>query len=30
MQNDPALTGILAVHVKTVFEQFGGKVGMDD
>jgi len=28
--DDSELAGILAVHVKTVFEQFGGKVGMDD
>ena len=28
--NDPALTDILAVHVKTVFTAYGGKVGMDD
>ena len=28
--NDPALVKVLAVHVKTVFEQFGGDVGMDD
>jgi hypothetical protein len=28
--DDPALAGILAIHVKTVFEQFGGNVGMDD
>lgn len=28
--DDPALAGILAEHVKTVFEQFGGNVGTDD
>ena len=28
--NEPALVEVLAVHVKTVFEQFGGNVGMDD
>jgi len=28
--DDPALTDILAVHVKTVFADYGGKVGMDD
>ena len=28
--DDPALADILARHVKTVFEQFGGNVGMND
>lgn len=28
--DDPALIDILAVHVKTVFKDYGGKVGMDD
>ena len=28
--DDPALAEILAVHVRTIFEQFGGKVGRDD
>ena len=28
--SDPALIDILAVHVKTVFTDYGGKVGMDD
>jgi hypothetical protein len=28
--DDPALTEILADHVKAVFEQFGGNVGTDD
>jgi hypothetical protein len=28
--NDPALTGILEAHVKTIFADYGGKVGMDD
>ena len=28
--DDPALADILAGHVKTVFEQFGGNVGTDD
>tara|TARA_R110002072_G_scaffold302068_1_gene483675 strand:+ start:5441 stop:5740 length:300 start_codon:yes stop_codon:yes gene_type:complete len=28
--NDPALTDILAVHAKTVFTAYGGKVGMYD
>lgn len=28
--DDPAVVEILAVHVKAVFEQFGGNVGMDD
>ena len=28
--DDPALLEILAVHVTTVFAQYGGKVGMDD
>ena len=27
---DPALVEVLVGHVKTVFEQFGGKVGRDD
>ncbi len=30
MSDDPALAGVLMSHVKTVFEQFGGKVGSDD
>ena len=28
--DDPALVEVLVVHVKTVFERFGGKVGRDD
>ena len=28
--NDPALADILGVHVKTIFADYGGKVGMDD
>ena len=28
--DDPALIEVLVGHVKTVFEQFGGKVGRDD
>ena len=28
--DDPALLKVLVGHVKTVFEQFGGKVGRDD
>lgn len=28
--DDPVLAEVLADHVKTVFEQFGGKVGRDD
>ena len=28
--DDPALVEVLVGHVKTVFEQFGGKVGRDD
>ena len=28
--DDPALVERLVDHVKTVFEQFGGNVGMDD
>ena len=28
--DDPALAEILAGHVKTVFADYGGKVGMDD
>ena len=28
--DDPALVNLLAVHVKTVFADYGGKVGMDD
>ena len=28
--DDPALVEVLVSHVKTVFEQFGGKVGRDD
>ncbi len=28
--SDPALTDILVVHVRTVFTDYGGKVGMDD
>lgn len=28
--NDPALAGILEAHVKTVFADYGGKVGTDD
>jgi len=28
--DDPALTDILAVHVKTVFADFNGQVGTDD
>ena len=28
--DDPALVQVLAGHVKTVFEQFGGKVARDD
>lgn len=28
--NNPALVEVLARHVKAVFEQFGGNVGMDD
>ena len=28
--DDPALAEVLAVHVKTVFADYGGKVGMDD
>ena len=28
--NDPALAAVLASHVKTVFEKFGGKLGSDD
>ena len=28
--DDPTLVEILVGHVKTVFEQFGGKVGKDD
>ena len=28
--DDPALVDILAVHVKTVFSEYGGTVGRDD
>ena len=28
--DDPALAEVLAVHVKTVFADYGGKVGTDD
>jgi hypothetical protein len=28
--NDPALAGILESHVKTIFADYGGKVGRDD
>ena len=28
--NDPALAAVLAEHVKTVFSDYDGKVGMDD
>jgi len=28
--DDPVLPQILLAHVKTVFQQFGGKVGRDD
>lgn len=28
--DEPALADILAIHVKTVFTDYGGKVGMDD
>jgi len=28
--NNPALVEVLVRHVKAVFEQFGGNVGMDD
>ena len=28
--DDPALARVLAGHVKTVFTDYGGKVGMDD
>jgi len=28
--DDPALAGVLAGHVKTVFADYGGKVGTDD
>ncbi len=28
--DDPALAAVLANHVKTVFADYGGKVGMDD
>jgi len=28
--DDPALAEVLAGHVKTVFADYGGKVGMDD
>ena len=28
--DDPALLKVLAGHVKTVFTDYGGKVGMDD
>ena len=28
--DDPAIVEVLVGHVKTVFEQFDGKVGMDD
>lgn len=28
--NNPALVEVLVGHVKAVFEQFGGNVGMDD
>lgn len=28
--DDPALVEVLVSHVKTVFKQFGGKVGSDD
>ena len=28
--DDPALAEVLAVHVKTVFADYGGKVGRDD
>jgi len=28
--DDPAIIEVLVGHVKTVFEQFGGKVGRDD
>ena len=28
--DDPALAAVLADHVKTVFSDYGGKVGMDD
>ena len=28
--DDPALAEVLASHVKTVFADYGGKVGMDD
>ena len=30
LSDDPVLIETLAVHVKTVFEQFGGKVGGED
>ena len=28
--DDPALADVLAVHVRTVFADYGGKLGMDD
>jgi hypothetical protein len=28
--NDPTLAGILEAHVKTIFADYGGKVGTDD
>lgn len=28
--DDPALAEVLAVHVKTIFADYGGKVGEDD
>ena len=28
--NDPALMALLATHVKSIFADYGGKVGMDD
>ena len=29
-RDDPALVGILAGHVKTIFDEYGGRVGRDD
>ena len=28
--NDPALLALLATHVKSIFADYGGRVGMDD
>ena len=30
LSDDPALAEVLAAHVKTVFADYGGKVGTDD